>query len=122
MTPLIRRLTAATFGALALTLIGATPLASADPDVPPPPPNCTAADLEGVRTGVQAATAAYLFTHPDVNAFYTSLGGLPRAQVLARVKTYLAANPDVKADITGIRQPLLDIKNRCGDQGTPNPV
>lgn len=78
--------------------------------------------MEGVRTGVQFATSAYLFTHPDVNAFFSSLGGLPRDQVLARVKTYMAANPQVKADITGIRQPLLDIKNRCGEQGAPNPV
>ncbi|BBZ78188.1 membrane protein [Mycolicibacterium anyangense] len=121
-TLLTRRLTAATFGALTLTMVGAMPLASADPDAPPPPPNCTAADLEGVRTGVQAATSVYLFTHPDVNAFFTSLGGLPRAQVLAKVKAYMAANPDVKADIAGIRQPLQDIKNRCGDQGAPNPV
>ena len=25
------------------------------------------------------------------------------------------ANPIVKAELTGIRQPLVDIKNRCGD-------
>ncbi|PND55009.1 hemophore-related protein [Mycobacterium sp. ENV421] len=101
-------------GALAVALFGQLPSAAADPDVPPPPPNCTAADLEGVRMGVQAATSAYLFTHPDVNAFFTSLAGLPRAQVLTRVKTYMAANPQTASDITGIRQPLLDIKNRCG--------
>lgn len=70
--------------------------------------------MEGVRTGVQFATSAYLFTHPDVNAFFTSLAGVPRAQVLERVKAYMAANPQTAADITGIRQPLVDIKNRCG--------
>lgn len=64
--------------------------------------------------GVQAATSAYLFTHPDVNAFFTSLAGVPRAQVLQRVKAYMAANPQTASDITGIRQPLVDIKNRCG--------
>ncbi|WP_059014076.1 heme-binding protein [Mycobacterium sp. M26] len=118
-----RRLAAmlAACAAMTAAFVIQSPSAAADPN-PDAPPNCTAADLEGVRTGVQAATAAYLFTHPDVNAFFTSLGGLPRAQVLARVKTYMAANPAVKADITGIRQPLLDIKNRCGDQGAPNPV
>ncbi|MCV7347751.1 heme-binding protein [Mycolicibacterium rhodesiae] len=111
------RRTAATLvacGALAVALFGQLPSAAADPDAPPPPPNCTAADLEGVRMGVQAATSAYLFTHPDVNAFFTSLAGVPRAQVLQRVKAYMAANPQTAADITGIRQPLLDIKNRCG--------
>ncbi len=122
-TLISRRLAAATFtgGTLALTLFGAVPAATADPN-PDAPPNCTAADLEGVRTGVQFATSAYLFTHPDVNAFFTSLAGLPRDQVRARVKAYMAANPQVKADITGIRQPLVDLKNRCGEAGTPNPV
>lgn len=89
--------------------LGATPLASAEP------PNCTAADLAGVASGVSASTSAYLFTHPDVNWFFTSLEGLPRDEVRGKVQDYLNANPAVKADLTGIRQPLVDIKNRCGD-------
>ncbi len=101
-------------GGIAVAMFGQMATAAADPDAPPPPPNCTAADLEGVRTGVQAATSAYLFTHPDVNAFFTSLAGLPRDQVRARVKAYMAANPQTASDIIGIRQPLVDIKNRCG--------
>ena len=48
------------------------------------PPNCSAADLEGVRAGVDAATSAYLFTHPDFNWFVTSLEGLPADQVSAQ--------------------------------------
>ncbi|AQT83140.1 hemophore-related protein [Mycolicibacterium litorale] len=116
-----RRLVTAALACSAFTLFGAIPTATADPN-PQAPPNCTVADLEGVRTGVQFATSAYLFTHPDVNAFFTSLAGLPRDQVLAKVKAYMADNPQVKADITGIRQPLLDIKNRCGAGVAPNPV
>jgi hemophore-related protein len=103
-------------GAIAVAMFGQIASAAADPDAPP---NCTAADLEGVRTGVQFATSAYLFTHPDVNAFFTSLAGVPRAQVLARVKDYMAANPQTQSDITGIRQPLVDIKNRCGEPSGP---
>jgi hemophore-related protein len=103
-------------GAIAVAMFGQIPSAAADPDAPPPPPNCTAADMEGVRMGVQAATSAYLFTHPDVNAFFTSMAGVPRAQVLERVKAYMAANPQTATDITGIRQPLVDIKSRCGGQ------
>jgi hemophore-related protein len=106
--------TLAVCGAIAFAMLGQIPSAAADPDAPPPPPNCTAADMEGVRMGVQAATSAYLFTHPDVNAFFTSLAGVPRAQVLERVKAYMAANPQTATDITGIRQPLVDIKSRCG--------
>jgi heme-binding protein len=109
-----QRAVAGTVGAGAIAgamLFGALPLATAQPDAPP---NCTAADLAGVASGVSAATSAYLFTHPDVNWFFTSLEGLPREEIRDDVQTYLDANPVVKADLTGIRQPLVDLKNRCG--------
>ena len=83
------------------------------------PPNCAAADLAGVASGVSASTSAYLFTHPDVNWFFTSLEGLPRDQVRSEVPDYLADNPSVKADLAGIRQPLVDLKNRCGSAPAP---
>jgi heme-binding protein len=103
-------------GALAgAMLFGALPSAMADE-----PPNCTAADLAGVSSGVSAATSAYLFTHPDVNWFFTSLEGQPRDAIRDDVQTYLDANPQVKADMTGIRQPLVDLKNRCGAAPAPS--
>lgn len=94
-------------------LVGTAPSALADP-----PPNCTAADLAGVSAGVSAATSAYLFTHPDVNAFFTGLEGAPRDTIRTEVQKYLDYNPSVKADLQGIRQPLVDLKNRCG--GSPD--
>ncbi len=104
-------------GLIGTTLFGALPAAFANQDPAQDPPNCTAADLEGVRAGVSASTSAYLFTHPDYNFFVTSLEGLPRDQVSKQMQDYLNQHPDTKADITGIRQPLVDLKNRCG--GTP---
>lgn len=102
-------------GAAGAMLFGALPVASAQPaPPPPPPPNCTAADLAGVAAGVSASTSAYLFTHPPVNDFFTSLEGLPREEIKPKVQDYMNANPQVKADLTGIRQPLVDLKNRCG--------
>ena len=102
-------------GALAgVMLFGALPTALANE-----PPNCTAADLAGVASGVSSATSAYLFTHPDVNYFFTSLEALPRDKVTAKVKDYMANHPDVKADLTGIRQPLVDIRDRCGAPPSP---
>jgi heme-binding protein len=71
--------------------------------------------LAGVAAGVSSATSGYLFTHPDVNFFFTSLEGKNRDQVRAEVDKYMNANPMVKGELTGIRQPLVDIKNRCGD-------
>jgi hemophore-related protein len=98
-------------GALAgVMLFGALPTALADE-----PPNCTAADLADVAAGVSSATSGYLFTHPDVNYFFTSLEGKNRDQVRTEVDKYMNANPVVKGELTGIRQPLVDIKNRCGD-------
>lgn len=106
-----RRLVAGTFaaGAAAGTLLlGPATAALAAP------PNCTAADLAGVAAGVSAATSAYLFTHPDVNAFFTSLEGSPRDTLRTQVQQYLDANPQVKAELGGIRQPLVDLRTRCG--------
>ena len=65
--------------AVSAMLIGGAATALADDAPPPPaPPNCTAADLAGVMSGVSAGTSVYLFTHPDVNAFFTGLKGQPR--------------------------------------------
>lgn len=114
-----RRVIGVTVGAGAVAsalLVGMAPSALAAP------PNCTAADLAGTAAGVSAATSAYLFTHPDVNAFFTSLEGTPRDTLRDEIQTYLEANPQVKTDLTGIRQPLTDLKNRCGggdDAGDP---
>ena len=103
-------------GALAgAMLFGALPSAMADE-----PPNCTAADLAFVAAGVSKATSDYLFSHPDVNYFFTSLEGQPREDIRDDVKTYLDANPQVKTDLTGIRQPLVDLKNRCGTAPAPS--
>ncbi len=102
---------AAATGALAgVMLFGALPSAMAEE-----PPNCTAADLAFVAAGVSKATADYLFSHPDVNYFFTSLEGKTRDEVRTEVDKYMNANPIVKAEMTGVRQPLVDIKNRCGD-------
>ena len=109
---LVRRAVVGAIGTGAVAaalLVGTAPSALADP------PNCTAADLAGVAAGVSASTSAYLFTHPDVNAFFTGLEGAPRDTIRTQVQQYLDANPQTKADLQGIRQPLIDLKNRCGD-------
>ena len=100
------RFTVAALGA-ALVLGGAA-VAQADP-----PPNCTTADMTGVMSGVSAALAAYLATHPDVNDFFTGLQGLPKKEVAARTETYLNDNPNVRADLELIRLPSKDFRTRC---------
>ena len=89
------------------TLIGTAATAVADP------PNCTAADLAGVMSGVNAGMSTYLFTHPDVNAFFTSLKGKSRDDMRTEVSNYLDANPQVRDELTAVRQPATDFRDRC---------
>lgn len=88
----------------------------------PPPPNCTAADLAGIASGVAAATSTYLWTHPDVNDFYTNLHGRPQEEVQGDTKAFFDANPQAHADLVGIRQPLTDFRARCGIKPPDQPL
>ena len=94
------RLVGAALGAAAAGAILTAPSALAAP------PNCTAADLAGVSAGVSAATSAYLFTHPWVNDFFTGLEGTPRDTLRDQIEQYMNANPQVRAELTAIRQDI----------------
>jgi len=72
-----------------------------------------AADLAQASGTVGTAMAQYMFSHPDVNNFFTSLRGLPNEELRGRVQAYMDANPQVETDINGIRQPVTDLRNRC---------
>jgi heme-binding protein len=103
-------------GVIAGTLLsGNAGTAAADPT--PRPPNCSAADVAGVAAGVATTLSTYLFTHPDVNGFYTGLQDQPKDQIGGQVQNYFSANPQEEAELEGIRQPLTDIRERC--QWTP---
>ena len=102
-------------------LFGGTSLAFAEPTPTPPPPaepvpGCTAADLAQASGTVGTAMADYMFSHPDVNNFFTSLRGQPNEEIRGDVQNYLNANPQVESEINGIRQPLTDLRNRCDYQ------
>jgi hemophore-related protein len=89
------------------TLIGTAATAAADP------PGCTAADLANVMSGVNAGMATYLFTHPDVNNFFTGLKGKTREEMRTEISAYADANPQVRDEIAGVRQPASDFRDRC---------
>ena len=101
------------FAVAALAAAGALSLGFSGTAHADPPPGCTTADMTGVMSGVSAALAAYLVTHPDVNDFFTGLQGLPKKDVAARTETYLDATPDVRAALENIRQPSRDFRDRC---------
>jgi hemophore-related protein len=89
------------------TLLGTAATAAADP------PNCTAADLAGLMSGVSAGTSSYLFTHPDVNAFFTGLKGKSRDDMRSEVEAYMTANPQARDELKAVRQPAADFRDRC---------
>ena len=97
-------------------LVGTAATAAADP------PGCTAADLAGVMSGVNAATQSYLFTHPDVNAFFTGLKGKPRDQMTADIQAYFDANPQVRDELKAVRQAAPDFRARCDVQMPEMPM
>jgi heme-binding protein len=88
-------------------LVGASATAAADP------PDCTAADLANVMSGVNAATSSYLFSHPDVNAFFTGLKGKSRDEMRTEIEQYGQTNPQVRDELTAVRQPAADFRDRC---------
>ena len=88
-------------------LVGTSATAAADP------PNCTAADLAGVMSGVSAETSSYLFTHPDVNAFFTSLKGKSRDDMRTAIDAYFQQNPQISDELKNVRQPAADFRERC---------
>ena len=92
-------------------LLSTTAQAAADPA--PRPPNCSAADVAGVAAGVATALSTYLFTHPDVNGFYTGLEDQPKDEIGGEVQNYFSANPQEEAELENIRQPMKDIRERC---------
>jgi hemophore-related protein len=103
------------FGGAAMAFAQPTPVPPPPPPPAPgaPPPGCTAADLAQASGTVGTATGQYLFTHPDVNNFFTSLRGLPNEELRGRVQTYMDANPQVEAELNAIRQPVTDLRTRC---------
>ena len=99
-------------GGASLAFAQPTPTPSPAPPAPPAP-GCTAADLARVSGDVGTAMSGYLYSHPDVNDFFTSLRGQPLAEIHDDVQNYMNAHPQVESDINGIRQPVTDLRNRC---------
>jgi heme-binding protein len=60
----------------------------------PPIPRTAAQQIWNAGAGVSASTLAYLFAHPDLNDFMTSLKAMSREQVASKVKDYMASHPD----------------------------
>lgn len=100
-----RRGTAAIVGTGAVLVGLAGPAAAA--------PGCTVADMTNVETGVAAAMTVYLWSHPEVNDFFTGIQGLSKDEAFSKTKDYLTANPQTKAEMDAIQAPADDLRARC---------
>ena len=109
MSAIIRSAIAA--AAAGAAMFGSVGIAAADP------PNCTPADLAGIKAGVSAATSTYLFSHPDVNANLDRIDDLPTPERHAQLQAYFDTNPTVKDELNAIRKPVVDFHARCPMQG-----
>jgi len=108
------RLIPAAFRTVAVGAVGCTVLlGSATVAMADPSPNCTAADLARISAGVSNATADYLYANPDVNDFFTSLKGQGPEVLRVNAENYLNSNPQVRDDLQGIRQPVVDFEASC---------
>ncbi len=112
------RTVAAVLGAGAV-MFGGAAIATADPEPATPPPNCTAGDLAVASGTVGTAMGEYLFSHPEVNDFFTGLRGQPNSRIHDEVQTYMDGHPQTEAEINGIRQPLTDLRGRCDMPAAP---
>lgn len=108
MSVLVRSAGAAAIAGAAL--FGSGAVASAQP----PPPDCSIADQARVQAGVSAALSAYVFAHPEVNAFFSDLRYQPPEERRAKADEWRAQNPQLSAELEGTRQPMTDFRARCG--------
>ena len=106
-TPLARRTATAILGAGGVFIGLAAPAAA---DIVP---GCSAADIAAVESQVAAGVAGYLFTHPDVNLYFSSVQGQPRSTAISKIESYLDANPQTQAELDAVRGPAFDLRNRC---------
>ena len=99
--------------AVSAMLIRGAATALAD-DAPPAPARPTARGRSGRGdVGVSAGTSVYLFTHR------TSTPSSPASRASPGTRSgtrpgYMDANPQVRAEPQGIRQPAADFRSRCG--------
>ena len=106
---LVARRAAATILGAGAVLVGGAATAAADPA-----PGCGAVDITAVEASGAGNLTGYFITHPDVNAFFSSVQGLPKAEAYSKTKAFLADNPQVQNDLNVIRGPVFDLRNRCG--------
>ena len=62
---------------------------------------------------MSAAAGQYLDAHPDANDAITGVGSESPEQAQANLRACFASHPQQYADLRGIAQPLIDLRNSC---------
>ena len=108
------------FAASALAAAAAAGIAVAPANADPAP--CSAAGLSSTVSGVTAAAASYLSSHPDADQALTSAGGQTPQEAQAALQAYFVSHPQELGDLRGIAAPLTELRQRCNQTVSPGQV
>jgi heme-binding protein len=92
------------------------------PPVPPPPApasDCNASTLAATISSVTENLSTYFAAHPDANQALIDATRQPSFIAVGQFDGYFRDHPDQANEVRGIKQPLIDYKNRCGMQVEP---
>ncbi|MBY8862600.1 heme-binding protein [Nocardia sp. CA2R105] len=77
------------------------------------PAQCTVQNRAAAHAAAAPKVAAYLAAHPDLSAELAHIRTLPKDQRKAERQSYRQAHPDLIAGLRGARQPVIDYRHAC---------
>ncbi|MTE17375.1 hemophore-related protein [Nocardia aurantiaca] len=77
-------------------------------------PQCGPQAAAAARADAAPKVAAYLAAHPDVAAEIAKVKTLPKDQRRAKLKAWRQANPQEAQDLRAARQAVIDYHKACG--------
>lgn len=113
------------FGVLAVGVIGvaaASASGTSSPTADAAPGNCTASGLATTASGVLGQAGGYLADHPAANDALTEAASQPPEGARSAVESYFMAHPGEFLELQGIAQPLLSMRDQCGDSLSPRRI
>ncbi|MEC3916664.1 hemophore-related protein [Nocardia sp. CDC160] len=79
-------------------------------------PTCGPAAAAAARADSAPKVAAYLAAHPDVAAELAKVKSLPKDQRRAELKSWRQSNPQEAQDLKAAHQAVIDYHKSCGKQ------
>ena len=111
-------------GALAAGAVGVAAAAASGITSPvnAAPDPCTASSLASTASGVLSQAAGYLENHPAANEALTNAANDAPEDARSAVESYFLAHTNEFFDLQNIAQPLLSMRDQCGDSLSPKRI